>query len=436
MSRIESPWSGRFEPLISDEEIVRRARVELPSLIDLRNMSVEQACAQLNGYFDKIYVPTEQGVSILRQLLQVAHAHCTMKYGSDLDFARHVHEQSAPLPNMFPPFCLSGLPGVGKSVLMDAFRRILPERSVIRNTACDTDFPLVASWSIQINANASPVAMLSALSGLAESAVGDLLKRARNRAYRDGVSFSIADEFQFASQSAGANANVTKLLLYLGLLGIPNIYIANFSLLRRLLRRPKEDRDRLLSRVLILRPVPKESDDWLALVRAYKSADPDMFVFNERRCADELHNLTAGISRTLARLLVLAYRNARNSKSKVDLNAIFNAYSSTEFTLARRDVEAIARQVISSKPTKGGEDFWCPIEGGNLIQTETRLDTSGTQVSSIYSALTRSEQQAVKSINKQLQINPCTEKVVPMKRQTKVTAEKLAEDTAWLLDGL
>lgn len=436
MTHIDSPWSSRFEPLLSDEEIIRRARSDKPSLIGLSNLSVEQACVQLNTYFDNTYVPTAQGVSILRQLLEVAHAHCTMTYGTDLDFSRHAHEQSEPLPNMFFPFCLSGLPGVGKSVLMDAFRRILPERSMIRNTACDTDFPLVASWSIQINANASPVAMLSALSGLSESALGDLLKRARSKAYGNGVSFAIADEFQFASQSAGANANVTKLLLYLGLLGIPNIYVANFSLLRRLLKRPKEDKDRLLSRVLILKPVPKGSNDWIALLQAYKLADPDMFVFNERRSANDLHNLTAGIGRTLAGLLILAYRQARNSKAKVDLNAIFKAYSSAEFALKRKDVEAITRQMISRTPTKGTEDFGCPVEEGNLIDSEDELVTSEANIASINSALTRSEQQAVKAINKELQRNSSTEKVVPMNRPSKVTAERLAEDTAWLFDGV
>lgn len=436
MSHKENPWSSRFCSRLSDAEIIQLARVELPPLVDLHSLSVEQACRKLSLHFEKTYVPTEQSVGVLRQLLHVAHAHCQMTYASDLEFSQNVHEQSTPLPNIYLPFCLTGLPGVGKSVLMDAFRRVLPKDSEIWNSACCTEFPLVASWSIKINANASPVAMLANLSGLSHSAIGDLLNRARYLAYRDGVSFAIADEFQFANQSTAANANVTKLLLYLGYLGIPNVFVANFSLLRKLLKRPKEDRDRLLSRVLILKPVSKGSKDWIEIVRAYKSAVPDVFIFNEHRCADELHNLTAGIGRILAGLLVLAYRNGRNRASKVDLNAIFDAYRSGEFSLLRRDVEAIQRQVISKKPSTVADDLWCPIEGGNVLGVEDQGCIPETQSMLVKSSLTRSEQIAVGAINKRLKNSSSSGKVISIKSSQGSHAEKLLDDTAWLMDEL
>ncbi|WP_141211464.1 hypothetical protein [Rhodoferax sp. TH121] len=207
--------------------------------------------------------------------------------------------------------------------------------------------------------------MLAPLGG-SEGSLGDQLKTARKRAYRDGVALLLADEFQFLTASASANTRITQTLLSMGYCGLPTVYVANHSLLHRLLRRPQEDRDRLLADLMILSPDTPESDDWSDTLAALIAVSPEIFRINPKTDAPQFHRYCAGIKRAAVGLLVEGYRIARSQTNDgrftVNMEHIQSAYRSHLFFAHRIDIEIVTQQLILGRQVDNKRnDLWCPI---------------------------------------------------------------------------
>jgi hypothetical protein len=185
----------------------------------------------------------------------------------------------------------------------------------------------------------------------------------RRRGYRDGVAALLADEFQFATGSSSANARVTQMLLAIGYIGLPAVAVMNFSLLHRLMKRPAEDRHRLLSNPIVLLPEHADSEDWYKTLDAQKAAAPNILVFDTKNDGPTIHRYSAGNLRAEVALLLSAYEIGRVSNRVVGLREIEAAYHSTQYTAYRRDVEAITQISLGDrKMRKQRPDLWCPLD--------------------------------------------------------------------------
>ena len=432
-----NPWAARFDALLDIGEIKRRATVNVSPLVGLDALDEVDACKRLERALETVFVPTTQCLEILLSWIRLARAHCVEQYPEVKTFLGGVYCEKAPLREMFFPICLTGLGGTGKSELIKAFLRILPEAFNAVIDPGHSEFPFEPAWSISVRTHTSFTEVLKAVAGLDEK-TADLIGACRNRAFRNGVSFLPADEFQFATQSVSANAVVTKMLLSLAYIGVPFAFAANFSLLHRLKRRPQEDQDRLLSNVIVLLPELEDSQDWHDIVCAQKAIAPDIFVFEDEG-ARALNRHSAGVKRAAAKLLKIAYRISRSTGGKVTTSEIDSAYLDGEFSVYRKNIEAITKQYIEDKQQKGRKDLWCPIEIPKRAQAAIQDQMSlrrREQVATekLRSSLNEKEAKALKAITKTTKAGRKAGSVTSMRGKSPVTAEELLADTNWMLE--
>lgn len=359
--RTTSYWASRFEALLDAEELKRRALVTVPPLTNLSSFPVELACHQLEAALQTVFYPTEQCITILKRLVGVAHAHCVAKYPDGKTFLNGLYAQDAPLPSFSSPICLTGLAGTGKSELINAFCRIcVNDEQQILVDESHSPFPVKGPWKITVQACSSPLEVLCSLTQVKGSLV-DLIRKCRRLAYRDGIPCLIGDEFQFATGSESANARVAQMLLSLGYIGLPFVFAANFTLIRRLQRRPGEEQQRLLADPIVLFPDHGNSLDWKNTLKAQRDVAPDVLSFDPVQDSEALHAYSAGRKRAMAKLLVLAFRAEYTRSKKVSLEAIRRAYFSSEYVVYRDETEILATQAIQNRPDLKRKDLWCPI---------------------------------------------------------------------------
>ena len=192
-------------------------------------------------------------------------------------------------------------------------------------------------------------------------ALQELRKGCRRRLYRDGVALLTADEFQFYTQSTTANTRVTQALMFLSYLGVPWVFAANYSLCHRLLSRPQEDTQRLLADPIVLLPDAPDSEAWVGYLGECVRVAGEWLQIDPVRDGKALHRYSAGLKRLVVRLVGIAYGHARESgKITISITDIERAYCSTQFTISRRDVEAIHEQQITGRMVR--EDLWCPFD--------------------------------------------------------------------------
>lgn len=382
---------------------------------------------------NEMFFPSAQCVAILFEWMTHAIEHCREHYRDRIDFSAKLFGDDAPFPPFMFPICLTGLAGTGKSQLLNAFARLMPAISTV-TTNDKTVFKLESHRILVVRAKDSRTDILAELSGQ-KGGVRLQLSIARKRAYRLGWAFLGADEFQFMTQSDEANTRLTQVLMMLGYLGLPFVYIANFSMLHKLLRRNQEDRQRLLGNVIGFFPEGPDSQDWVTLLEWQKSICPDIFEYDPKRDAKAIHELTSGINRAEKTLLEIAFRRGLETGSAVDLPALERAYKSREYAVYRRDVELLSKLSYSPVLKKSHKDLWCPfdieqcftIEEGFLKKRQERIDEVALEAS-----MNASEKAALKAMTSQTSKERTQRKatIVPIANKKSIL-EQLKEDAAW-----
>lgn len=442
MDMPENPWAERFAPLLDAGEVIRRAKVTVPPLHDLGRLPDEVAYERLESALKQVFYPTAQIVAILQEWGGLAYAHCIRHYPSGRAFLTAVYADRPPLPDAVPPICFTGFAGVGKSQAIRTFQRIqVVDVSVTVDTHHDP-FPLENMWVTEIKERNSPKQVLASLSRI-DGAGKDLIRRARHRAYRDGVAFAGIDENQFVTRSSAANTLVTQIQLSMSYLGLPNVNVVNFSLAHKLMQRPQEDKQRLLAKPCVLFPDPPESQDWIQTLATYKAVAPDVLVYDPVNDAKVIFLLSAGIKRLVVRLIVLAYRISRRLRghdATVDIKDLEAAYHSPIFTADKTDVEIIARQEIERRMVR--EDLWNPF--GQPLPRLTRAGMSDSDrpnpfekareekvaEEALKDSLTKSEREAYASMTKGSRAK--SGEVVGLSRKAPPSAEDLKKNAEHL----
>lgn len=271
---------------------------------------------------------------------------------------------------------------------------------------------------------------------------GDLVETCRKIAYRDGVPYLIADEFQFVTGSESANARVTQMLLSLGYIGLPFLFVANFSLLRRLLHRPEEERQRLLGDPIVLMPDGWQSEDWQQTLATQRAVAPNVFIFDPVKDAQPLHAFSAERKRAIAKLLLFAFRHQHPHGGKVDLEAIRRTYHSTAYATYREETEILVTQSIRKRPDEHRKDLWCPLPlpedaAGMFLSAAKAAREQQVADAELKSALTTEERQAAEQLKRSMRRTTASGEVLPLrKKKPDVSGETLKQNANWFRDQM
>lgn len=438
-----TPWTERFLPLLDKAEIFRRTLHGPTSLSDLEALPVDTACLILARELEQVFYPTTQMVDVLHRQVEIALAHSLLIYPDPRSYLEGIYSRLPPLPAFGSVRCVTGLAGIGKSSFLKALQRLLPpgEPRVVPSDAAPS--PTATLWAMNIQVQSSLRDLFGTFGG-PDGVLKDRIDTMRKRAYRDGISLIVADEFQFLTSSSAAHTRLAQTLLSLGYCGLPACYVANYSLLHRLLRRPQEDRDRLLCDFTILTPDLPESEDWMHTLTFQIGVVPDAFRINPATEGAQVHRLCAGLKRTLADLLVLAYRVARlgtrpGERAAVRLKDLQTAYESEQFASHRIDVEIITQQTILNRPIdKRRTDLWCPINAGASAHSELRKALIRQRDVALThwiqeAAATRRERKALNSIVQATSADT-SGKVVKLPRSPRPSSAELKANAQRLMD--
>ena len=356
-------WLPRFDLSTDDKTLKKMISTEVPQLVDLGKVPIQVARMRLESTLKGVFIPTTQILSLLRAILSIASEHSRKFYPDQRTYSDNLYKIDL-VANAWLPICFTGLAGTGKSEILGALSRILRFHGETITAEGFPPFPLQLIWAMKMWIRPSLVDMLRpflnsiALQGLSNLTL--IIKAAAKRSYACGVSLIVVDEFQFVTQSSDANVKAAQMLMQLTRIGPPLVFAANYSLVHKLMRRPQEERHRLLSNILVLRPDPAKSQDWVNTLKGQINAAPGEFNIDPTNNAEAIHRYTFGIKRLSADLLVHAYAHARESGNGVArLADIEWAYKSPEFSLHRNDVELLMKQTIENQ--RGRKDLWCPL---------------------------------------------------------------------------
>ncbi|MFN3731975.1 hypothetical protein [Comamonas testosteroni] len=372
-----SPWLQRFDGLV-DANVIR-SRVETwPDVeANLLQLPVKLAVLTLESAFKRCIVLSNQELQILLKLLERSHAYVAAAYPDHKEFLKQMHHEELDHP-IVAPICLTGLAGVGKSTLLTAFQRALPVSGEINGGVeiINGTLPVESCVRIKVDTVKTLTALLQPWlppevnisvnkTGKKSPKINlDLeIKRAAKWSYRIGLSDSIVDEMQFLSLGADANAQITKFLLMLTHLKVPLIYAANFSLGHKLLKRPQEDRERLLADVIVLKPLELNEQGLGILLRAYSRILAEYLENDLSDFTEEYSIWTLGIRRKVQQLTLAGFEVMfKSGEKKLKVSHLKKAYEEKMSTSYRLDIETLCRQSGNSAPVRGHMDLWCPFD--------------------------------------------------------------------------
>lgn len=406
------PLSQRF--LLPDDDSILRARIsfEPNPLTKLSLLSPVDAANLLGTTLSHVVVPTTQIVTVIRQLADTAKSYCDRAYADKQAILKLIYGSTPPIfPEDAKLICLTGLSGVGKSVILDAFSRAFSGEECFAISK-HTEIKAKACWRMRIRGRASfadlIIPQFRQQEGVRSYA---LAEQSSSEAASQGIGLILPDEFQFITSSK-ANSLMVKMLFMLGQIGPPVVYACNFSMVRALLRRPQQDRQRLLVDPIIVLP-ESLGQDWERTVEACLKVAPEFRSLDRAIVQRELHDYTYGIKRALRTLLVLSYLEMRREKHRVVTRQhIANAYRSTGYWAMRDDVENLF--LAANSPDLLPKDLRPPITASRMPPTDNAGAASTapagssdeTAQASLLSMLSPDGKRALEAIAKQSEIAP------------------------------
>lgn len=371
---------ARFDGL-DDLDVIKQKVVKIPTQQnDLNTIPEYQIRSHIGDLLNEIYIPTSQDLALLKKLVQTARAHCNSTYQSGQQYMEglYTHYTTFKVAQQFP-ICLTGPAGVGKTALFLAMQRLFPRPTEENLGVGHGIIPIQSHWYAQVQQRSTIAELLAPFIPTKQCAAKNQTKRtiplSTKNAFKSGVSLFMLDELQFLTQSSQANTAITKLLYNISFIGIPFVFVANYSLCALLLRRPEQDRQRLLSSpVILLSPSNSDCPDWGAYLQALQHVLGESLKIDLQQERHTLYTLTAGLKRLVGQLLKLTYDLAwQNGQRHVTLADLRTAYDHTEYAVSRTQAETML-----SPYTKKSSEYTCPfplpkVAAAELIRTQDRM---------------------------------------------------------------
>ncbi|QTD46518.1 hypothetical protein [Ottowia testudinis] len=432
-------WAGRYSEALEPGVIRRRAETHGEVVRGLEAMEIEVACDRLLLGMQYVNLVTDQAESIIRRCLERALAHAQLVYADPTAVLRAAYSGVAVREDNVP-ILLTGLAGVGKSRIRLSISRVLTGRDHVVVNEAHPRVPLIEYADCKIGQQASVLEVLRPLanpeiaSGHAKVRRSEISARCAEWQRVVGCCLLGVDETQFMAQSDTASTLITRTLLAVADVGVPWFYIANYSLIWKLLARPSEAVQRLLGHPIVVLPDSPMSEDWQGLMREFGVVLDEAYEFKIEERSIELWNLCAGLKRELVKLLVHAYRVARQSgATRVTWCFVLQAFHSAMFSAPRRDVD-----LLIAHAGQGGElrrDLRCPFDGPEIVTRSAAYQaqlhearTAAVARASVQGAMTGEEKAAVDAIERAAQ--PMARprgKVVALRRSKPRSLEQLLQ---------
>lgn len=452
-----SPRAKQYSFNLSDAEIDQMVSLP-PKRIAWDGADVRVRAGLLENGLRSVVLPDAQMRDLLRQLTGMVQAHALSRMESDAAYIEGLYSKKPWGHMRSPAICFTGLQGVGKSQVLRSLSRILLGRSEQMSVRGHAGIDLIPMWLMTLakgdglnqllREHVDPVwqdteSETSIRNGSATKSwsVPKILEFAERASWRHATCLAAIDEFQWISASSSANARAASVLLKLHGIGPMLLYGANFSLGHKLKGRPPEDRDRLLSCPVIMRPFSPLCPELTAYLKALQAVAPDVLVFNPVEDQEGMYLFTFGIRRKIVDLLVAAYKIAcrQGGAGKVGISEMRDAYRSELYAIHREDVEVLFRQLASGKMES--EALWCPF--GSMERSKSNV-TKATEIINAFEkrveddylreSLMPSEAQALDALRPQTSRNAKPAKVLRFRRG-KATKEDLLAGAA-ILDKL
>ncbi|WP_295994967.1 hypothetical protein [Rugamonas sp.] len=441
----QPPWLSWFSKLDSDEVIKQAAYLAVKPVEGLQALHLEEACRRLEQAWKEIFVPGVQHIEILRSFV-VHAAHFSASTSPTLkDYNRQRSAGVLAPCEVHSIRCLTGLAGVSKSSLVKAFERIcaLDNKGQFvsdcqRLTLCPVRrIGIGGQQSIRgvLEELANPVALVSM-----KRDNKTLMEHVRLWFSTTATSALIVDEMQFFTQSSTASVKTTQLIMMLASLGVPLIFVANYSLVNKLLQRPQEEKNRLLAAPYVVEPPAAKDELWSDSIKEYLRVAPDCFKIETDAEIEELHRLTAGLFRALRELLLQAYREtAHHGRSVVTMTEVRLAFGSRAYSAYRKDIEDLASLAITHN-TERRPDLVCafterhvvPAAAGAKSKSPTQAQAFPSDVSAalIEGTLSIDAQATLRTLRRSsesVSANGSEVKVLRMPKRTAVSAQSLLD---------
>ncbi|MBB3181170.1 hypothetical protein [Variovorax sp. Sphag1AA] len=386
----------------------------------------------------EVFYPNLPSCRIMQILIERAFGYSQTAYADPRSALRAGYEGIGQGDPVYPAI-ITGLAGCGKSKLCEALERILSGRTHVfidegHPSVPLNDFELLKVGSrrsiSQILRTLGPPGMLAGGTNRIKEA--DVPLECGSWSGFCGLCLYGLEELQFMTQSEGATALISKLLLSCSEVRIPWFVVANYSFIWKLMNEKhgkSEIKQRFLDDQLLLLPDPESSDDWKELLREYQVVLGAVLAFELEAASLELWNWSAGLKRELVKLLAEAYRVARERGAfVVELQDVQEAYGSARFTAARGDIE-----LLCAHAGQGGDlrlDLQCPLKSlsiDSVVDEEyqdelRRVREKAVALAVIKAAATANEKRAISSLE-----SPRTSAAMSPnaagKRRRKTTAE-------------
>jgi len=374
MNELPSVWASRFCCDLSDKEIDAKTAVNVESLPNLDKLPVEVAKLILDRALQRLFVPSEQTRRVLRELLALCRCYSTERYPDEITFLRNIYASDGELASYEPRLrvtCLTGLPGVGKTAAISAFQRLVGVETI--EVDGNVAFELRPAWRMTVKSGSSIRQLVGPLFRRPESLGSKTIHftTIQRELCTQGAAIIQADELQFLTQGEG-NALPARILNWLARLGPPLVYVANYSLLHRLNRRPQEEKHRLLAKLLFMDPDTPDSADWNTFLKVLLSAIPSFANLNPDNIGRKLWAYTFGIRRLVVVLLTEAYvaMRARNARRVNDAD-VDTAYCALGYAASRCDVEILLAGLDRTDLKR--RDLWCPLPRASNSRGTTNI---------------------------------------------------------------
>jgi hypothetical protein len=392
-----NPWQDRVSADLSDEQLERLTRQPGVVARGLGALDPVAAAETLNRHLKPIFEPSKQTNHVIRHLLGVAQAHLMSYYPDRIAYLKGINAKHSPLVPT-EAICLTGLAGCGKTAIVRALQRLLQGAVTVDPGSGHPATNLQAMWYVAVEASRALQDLLMSPLGEKGADLASIrsdpkrIQWASRLAFRDGLSLLVVDEWQFITQSTAANALATKLLHALRYIGLPLCFAANYSLCWRLLKRPSEDMQRLLTGPIVVLPEAPDDPSTTALYEEYRRVSDGALFASPGALLEQVQSYTAGLRRSRIELLSLAYRFTRQRKaSEVKAADLEAAYRSVEFTTYRRETEILHQQDVMGRKVR--EDLWCPFDLPLHIKAKAAQEASDAELAEV------SQQALLSSLN-------------------------------------
>lgn len=422
---------SRFEGCTDINAIRDTITVNPPPVAGLNLLDKFIAGEVFRTALKKIFVPTQFTLEFIQEMVGRSELYCRRMFGSNQSYQTNLYSE---IGDEVMPICLTGLAGIGKSQTIAALFKVMPQPTDLCSDHFVEPVPIISHWfaSARDKAGGKQLLMDFLDISIAKKLNQDkLLVECRKRANKLAVALVTLDEIQYMSTGDGA-AKLTEVLLILAKLGLPMIYVSNYSSGHKLMGRNSEDRHRLLTNPRLMPSDAPEDAAWQEYVNeCVRVSNGLLDNIESRQLAYELWRLSFGVKRLAVQILELAYVEARSARrSGITINDLDQAYVSTAYTASRQEVEEL--NLIAAGQKSPRKDLVCPFElppqaRTNVVSISAERDHR-VQTTVLNSVMTKEEKEAVEALRDEI---PGLARTPPKpKRQppiSKPSAEELAQ---------